>query len=96
MIKTTHKKIREYEIIKSNISEYLNKNIEIVDCWIKEGEEDFPLCDIILSDGDIIKTTSKVLTRQMLREEKNGLPFKCQIKQFKGKYPYYCLVAPTQ
>ncbi len=94
MINTSKTKIREFEITKSNISDYLDKNLEIVDCRITEGEGDFPLCDIILDNGDIVKTTSKVLTRQMLRQKEQGLPVKCQIKKFKGKYPYYCLVAP--
>lgn len=94
MINTATEKVRKYEVLKSNVDEYLDRNIEILEANVEQAEGDFPLVDIILETGDVIRSTSKVLAKQISREKERGFPIACQITKIKGKYPYYCLVAP--
>ena len=76
------------------MDDYLDKNIQILEASVDEAEGDFPLVDIILESGEVIRSTSRVLAKQILREKAKGFPISCQIMRIKGKYPYYCLVAP--
>lgn len=88
--------MRNLEVEKTNIKEFIDKIVTIKDVTVEENG-DMSITKLDTDKGEI-STTSKVLMEQAISEKEKGLPFKAKIElvRSKNKFAYYKLAPPVE